>query len=159
MIRLRQDCLVFKNTDGSGVPASAHEFAVEIIGEAVGLLDEEVVKNAAHAVLHYFKEELHRTERDNRRVYGRIGRDAAQARLQYRLRAAKKEGAANHYFQSPGHRGSDRSRLRAAVFSRLRDRVRSGLGKSPVMLRFRGLRDCVKHLARARKDGTHAARR
>src|ERR1041384_1215785 len=61
MILLRRDCLVFKKPDGESIPAAAQEFAVELIGEALGLLDEEVVKNAAQAVLHYFREELGQT--------------------------------------------------------------------------------------------------
>src|SRR4051812_7680234 len=61
MILLRHDCLAFKNAEGESIPGSATEFAVELIGEALTMLDEEIVTNAAHAVLHYFKEELGRT--------------------------------------------------------------------------------------------------
>src|SRR5258708_5992489 len=61
MILLRPDCLVFKKPNGDSFPSSAEEFAVELIGEAVGMLDEDIVRNAAAANLHYFKEELGRT--------------------------------------------------------------------------------------------------
>src|SRR3954468_3254941 len=154
MIRLRQDCLVFKNTDGTGVPASAHEFAVEIIGEAVGMLDEEVVKNAAHAVLHYFKEELHRTSVTIGEFTGAL--EDTLRKLGYNIDAAqpKKKGPqiiTSNLQEIVGQIGAGYELL---FFSRLRDEVRSGLGKSPELLRFRGLRDCVKHLAGAKRWNT-----
>ena len=151
MILLRHDCLVFKNKDGTGAPASAHEFAVEIIGEAVGMLDEEVVKNAAHAVLHYFKDELQRTSVTIGEFTGAL--EETLRKLGYKIDAAlpKKQNpnviTAN--LQDIAHQIGEGYEL--LFFSRLRDEVRSGLGKSPEMLHFRGLRDCVKQLAGAKR--------
>ena len=61
MILLRHDCLGFKLSTGEAIPCSAQQMTVELLGEAAHLVDEEVVKNVAEAVLHYFKSELGRT--------------------------------------------------------------------------------------------------
>src|SRR5688572_24629596 len=61
MILLRPDCLVFKTSSGENVPCSAQQVTLELLGDAVNQMDEEVVQNAAHAVLHYFRTELERT--------------------------------------------------------------------------------------------------
>ena len=58
MILLRHDCLVFKTMDGECIPCSSEEVTLEIIGDAIGLLDENVIKEASAGVLHYFKSEL-----------------------------------------------------------------------------------------------------
>jgi hypothetical protein len=154
MILLRHDCLVFKNTDGSGVPASAHEFAVEIIGEAVGMLDEEVVKNAAHAVLHYFKDELHRTSVTIGEFTGAL--EETLRKLGYNIDAALPKKKTPNIVTSNLQEIADQIGVgyELLFFSRLRDEVRTGLGQSAEMLRFRGLRDCVKHLAGAKRWNT-----
>ena len=61
MILLRHDCLVFKTMDGECIPCSSEEVTLEIIGDAIGLLDETVIKEASAGVLHYFKSELGKT--------------------------------------------------------------------------------------------------
>ena len=61
MILLRHDCLVFKTMDGEMIPCSSEEVTLEIIGDAIGLLDEHVIKEASAGVLHYFREELGKT--------------------------------------------------------------------------------------------------
>jgi len=58
MILLRHDCLVFKTSDGDSIPCSAEQVTLEIIGDAIAQLDEQTVKQASAAVLHYFKAEL-----------------------------------------------------------------------------------------------------
>src|SRR2546428_9403662 len=57
MIQLHPDCLMFQMDGGDAIPCSAELVAVELIGEAAGALDPELVRNAARAVLHYFKVE------------------------------------------------------------------------------------------------------
>lgn len=146
MILLRRDCLVFKKPDGEGEPSPAKEFAVELIGEALGLLDEEVVQNAAQAVLHYFREELGRTNI----TIGEFSTALEETlrKLGYNIQAAQPKTTA------PGVLTTDLSQLASqsgigyelVFFSRLRDELRSGLGKSPQVLRFLGLRHCVKQL-------------
>ena len=61
MIHLRHDCLVFSTADGQSIPCSVQQVAVEFMGDSIGLVDEEVIQQAAEAVLHYFKTDLGRT--------------------------------------------------------------------------------------------------
>ncbi|MEO8429221.1 MAG: hypothetical protein ABI651_19190, partial [Verrucomicrobiota bacterium] len=61
MIQLHSDCLVFKSETGPAIPCSAELVTIELIGEAAELLDPDLLRNAAAAVLHYFKEELGRS--------------------------------------------------------------------------------------------------
>ena len=60
MIRLREDCLWLKGEDGVVIPCSVEQITLEIIGGGQGLLDPEVLRHAAAAVLHYFKVEMSR---------------------------------------------------------------------------------------------------
>jgi hypothetical protein len=151
MILLRPDCLVFKKANGEGVPNGAKEFAVELIGEALGMLDEEVVKNAAEAVLHYFREELGRTSV----TIGEFSTALEETlrKLGYSIKSAQPKT------MDPGVLTTDLREIASQsgigyellFFSRLRDEFRNGLGKSPQVLRFLGLRHCVKHLLGAKK--------
>ena len=61
MTQLKPDCLMFQTTDGERVPCSAEWVSFELIGESATLVDPELVRHAAAAVLHYFKHELHRS--------------------------------------------------------------------------------------------------
>src|SRR5438552_3224385 len=60
MILLRPDCLVFKTPNGESIPCAVEKVTVELIGGAVDSLDKDLIRNAAVAVLHYFREELGR---------------------------------------------------------------------------------------------------
>src|SRR5579859_6370748 len=60
MIALRSDCLLFQMSNGETIPCSADMIAVEIVGEANGLLEPETLRHAAASVFHYFKSELGR---------------------------------------------------------------------------------------------------
>ncbi len=60
MIQLHPDYLMFQLPNGDSVPCSAETVTFELIGDAAGELDPDVVKNAAAAVLHYFQQDLKR---------------------------------------------------------------------------------------------------
>ena len=62
MIHLRHDCLVFEFPTGELIPCSAEEIALELSLEEGQSFDPEILKNAAAAVLHYFRFELQRQE-------------------------------------------------------------------------------------------------
>jgi hypothetical protein len=152
MILLRRDCLVFKKPNGEGIPGTANAFAVDVIGEALGLLDEEVVKNAAEAVLHYFKEELGRATITIGEFSAAL--EETLRKLGYNIKSAKTKTATD-----PGVLTRDLREIASQsgigyellFFSRLREEVRDSLGRSPQILRFLGLRKCVKHLLGAKK--------
>jgi hypothetical protein len=58
MIQLHPDYLIFQTSQGELIPCSAESVTIELIGEASSVLDQETVRQAAAAVVHYFKQEL-----------------------------------------------------------------------------------------------------
>jgi hypothetical protein len=151
MIQLHADCLMFQMTDGESVPCSAELVAVELIGPAASAVDSELVRNAARAVLHYFKTELGKTSVS----VGEFSQALAQVLRGFGLIVKPAQPA-----EPPGPIAeSDLGQLACesgkgfelAFFPRLREQLRQDLVGSPRIVRFKGLRGCVKQLAGARR--------
>jgi hypothetical protein len=151
MIALRSDCLVFQLKNGESIPCSPDMIAVEIVGEANGLLEPETLRHAAASVFHYFKTELAR-EAVTIGEFS-LALEKALSHLGYSIHAQEPAGA-------PGDIGdADLARiinetggsLELLFFPRLRDELRIRLRHSPQRVRFHGLRGCVKQLAGARR--------
>ena len=151
MIQLRSDCLVFETAKGEAIPCSVEQVTVEVIGEAVARLDKELIGHAAAAVLHYFREELGRT-------YVTLG-EFAEA-LERVLRGFGLAVSATSKPKSkPRVAEADLRQLafdsgkgcELVFFPRLRAELRDRLRTSPQLLRFTGLRGCVKQLVGARR--------
>jgi len=151
MIRLHPDCLLFEMAGGESIPCSAELVTIELIGEEASLLDPELIRNAARAVLHYFKIEMGRTSVS----VGEFSDALASVLRGFGLSvkpSAKLE-------TSRPVRESDLGRLaresgkgfELAFFPLLRAELRKQLGQSPCLVRFTGLRNCVKQLAGARR--------
>jgi len=161
MILLREDCLVFNDHTGEGVPCSVHELTAELVGADAQWLDGEMLGHAAGALLHYFKAEKGLTT---------VSMAEFTAALERVLRGL---GLAPVPAQTPGS-GAGLSPVDPApsrvidadlrelapdgdpcgelfFFPRLRAALCSRLEGPPVVLRFRGLRACVKRLAGARR--------
>ena len=151
MIQMHADCLTFNMPDGESIPCSAELVTIELIGEAADVLDPEVVRNAARAVLHYFKVELGRTEVSvgefsevlagvlrgfGLTVDGSGGGGKRRRIIGYDLRKLACESGKG---------------FELLFFPRLRDELHQQLQLSPRVIRFRGLRGCVKQLAGARR--------
>jgi hypothetical protein len=147
MIALHHDCLLFQLHSGESVPCSAEMITVEIVGEAHGFLDPEMLRHAAASVFHYFKVEL--------------AREAVTVG-EFSLALEKVLGHLGHTLSAsaPGEiSDTDLARLvretgdslELFFFPRLRDELRIQLRQSPRLVRFRGLRGCVKQIAGARR--------
>ena len=54
MMHPRPDGLIFKMPDGESIPCSAELVTVNLLGEAAGLLDLEIVQHGARGVLDQF---------------------------------------------------------------------------------------------------------
>ncbi|HEX4350697.1 MAG TPA: hypothetical protein VH251_09920 [Verrucomicrobiae bacterium] len=151
MIALHSECLLFQLKNGESVPCSADMIAVEIIGEANGLLEPETLRHAAASVFHYFKTELAR-EAVTIGEFS-LALEKALHHLGYTIHA--QEPAA----PPTDNPGADLARmvsetdssLELLFFPRLRDELRVRLRHSPRVVRFHGLRGCVKQLAGARR--------
>jgi hypothetical protein len=151
MIQLHPQALLFETPAGESIPCSAEEVTVELGGLMADLLDPQLVRHAACAVLHYLKVELGRTQITMgefaaalARVLRGFGVDIQQAEV-----------------PTPGNPlpETDLNRLAAEAgrgfellfFARLRAELQGRLAVSPSVLRFTGLRGCVKQLAGARR--------
>jgi hypothetical protein len=151
MIELHPDCLMFQLPGGESIPCSAEVIAVKLLGEAADLLDHHLVQNAARAVLHYFKVEQHKTfvsvgefSQALASVLRGFGLgvhsvDAAQVPRRV-LESDLRELACE---SGPG--------FELAFFQRLRDQLQRQLTESPQIIRFTGLRGCVKQISGARR--------
>lgn len=150
MIQLRPDCLIFQTGDGEQIPCSAEWITLELMGEGASWIDPMVVQNASAAVLHYFKHELSRD-------FVSVGEFALA--LEKVLRSFGLSVYADSESYSPPADElcvleSDLREMAAAAgkgfelvfFPNLREELKSKMGQSPHVLRFRGLRGCVKQL-------------
>jgi len=152
MILLRHDCLVFENPDGQSIPCSATEVTFELLGDAVQSFDKEMIKNAASGVLHYFKEGLGRNSVSLAEFS--IALEQALGALGLKVKAEEVPEPAGsdvaetdllHLAFQPG-KGCE-----LFFFPSLREELRRKLELSPRVLRFRGLRFCVKQLTGSKR--------
>ena len=149
MIQLHSDCLVFETSNGEAIPCSAEMVTVELIGEAVASLDRELVRNAAAAVLHYFKHELGKN-------YVTVGEFSMALERVLRGFGLSVKSANTQEASTTSARVAESDLRQLACesgkgfellfFPRLRDEVKAQLSQSPRLLRFVGLRSCVKQL-------------
>ncbi|HEY2329341.1 MAG TPA: hypothetical protein VGI63_05965, partial [Verrucomicrobiae bacterium] len=130
------------------VPCSAEMVTVEIIGEPHSQLDPEMLRHAAASVFHYFKVEL---ERESVTV-GEFSRalEKVLSHLGYTIHGGGPPGEINDTdLLRLVHEAGDSREL--FFFPRLRDELRVQLRQSPRVVRFRGLRGCVKQLTGVRR--------
>ena len=149
MITLASDCLLFQMANGERVPFSAEMITVEISGDTAKWLDQEFVTHAAKAVFHYFRAEL-----------GRQTVTVAEfAEAMEKVLGGFAEPDAPKDESVPSVLESDLSRLarefgqgcELIFFPRLRRELRQQLQQAPKVVRFRGLRGCVKQLVGAQR--------
>jgi hypothetical protein len=150
MIQLRSDCLEFETASGESIPCAAEQVTVELIGEAVASLDKDLVRQAAAAVLHYFKHELGRSfvtvgefTLALERVLRGFGLEVQCAPTAPALPPVTELDLRLLAFQSG-------QGFELIFFQRLREELDTQLRQSPRVLRFKGLRGCVKQLMGAR---------
>ena len=151
MITLASDCLLFELANGESVPFSAEMISVELAGTSAGKFDPHFVQHAANAVFHYFKHDL-----------GRLTITVAEfaCLLEKVLRgfgviasSAEVDAAKPRVLEADLRQIASESGLGCELFffPRLRDELRHQLRREPGMVRFHGLRGCVKQLAGARR--------
>ena len=164
MILLRPDCLVFKTTDGEHVPCSAHEVTVELIGDSAAWLDKDLVGHAAEAVLHYFKSEKGQNSvsvaefsEALERVLRGLGLDVKAGETSESSPLDISPEPAPRVVEADLQQLVGESDLGGELvfFPRLRDTLRREMDGTPKVLRFHGLRPCVKQLTGAKRWSTH----
>ena len=150
MILLRNDCLVFEMSNGDKIPCAASTVTVELMGSSAEVVDREVIEHATAAVLHYFHHDLQRTE---------VTLSEFTEALETALRGMGLNVTCDTS-QPPERVVNADLRVLASesgkafelgFFSRLREQVRHELEVGPDLIRFIGLRSCVKQLAGAQR--------
>ena len=150
MILLRNDCLVFEMSNGDKIPCAASTVTVELMGSAVEQVDREIIEHATAAVLHYFHHDLQRTE---------VTLSEFTQALETALRGMGLNVTCDMSEKTTRIANSDLRVLASesgkafelGFFTRLRDQVRHELRLAPEIIRFFGLRSCVKQLAGAHR--------
>jgi hypothetical protein len=151
MIQLKPDCLIFQTSDGDHVPCSAEWITLELMGEGATWIDPEIVHHASAAVLHYFKHELSQD-------FVSVGEFAIALEKVLRgfgLSVYADNDTANAPVREMCVLESNLQELASTAgkgfellfFPHLREDLKNKMGQSPHVLRFHGLRGCVKQLA------------
>lgn len=150
MILLAADCLLFQLSNGESVPVTAETVSVELIGGIAASLEPEMVQNATAAVFHYFKRDLFREVVSVEEFAGAL--EKVLRGFGFQLHTVD-QGA-------PGAVDADDLCVLANAtggellfFPELRRALRLQLSRSPRMIRFYGLRGCVKQLTGSRRWG------
>jgi hypothetical protein len=150
MILLSSDYLLFELESGERIPFSAETISVELTSGEGSPFDSDFLEHAIKAVFHYFQNELGRESVKVSEFSGAMERV---------LRGFLRDGAqpAETLADRPVAEADLRRLLDEAdqtellFFPRLRNELRAQLRVQPRLLRFRGLRGCVKQLAGARR--------
>lgn len=151
MMQLNPDYLVFKTTAGENIPCSVELVAIELMGDAISMVDPELIHNASAAVLHYFKTELGRHSVSVgefslalERVLRGFGVNIkTETQEEESIRVAESDlrevaAAAGESFE-------------LLFFARLREEMRRKIEEEPHVVRFKGLQGCVKQLVGAQR--------
>ena len=154
MILLRQDCLVFRTADGEGIVCSATEVATTLLGDSADKLGHTFLSNAVEAVLHFFKVDLDRSSVSIEefssalvKILRGFGLNAYQE-IEANPKPLRIADADLRGIAADSGKGFE-----LLFFSRLRAELRTRIDQSPQVIRFRGLRGCVKELTGARRWG------
>ena len=149
MISLSQDCLLFELASGESIPFSSEMIAVELIGDGATQCDPELIQHAAASVFHYFRNDLARETV----TVGEFAEALEKVLRGLGLYVSPGENPdanlAGADLQALARESGDAREL--VFFPRLRRELQTLLRRSPRLVRFRGLRGCVKHLTGARR--------
>ena len=153
MIQLRSDCLVFKTATGHMIPCSAELLSIELIGEAAAALEPEHVRHAVAAVLHYFKYDQGRVEVSFAEFSEALERALQGFGVTIKTPSAPAPEPDRRVCESDLRQLACESGkgFELIFFNRIREELRSKLEASPRLVRFVGLRSCVKQLTGAQR--------
>lgn len=151
MILLADNFLFFQLPSGESVPFTAEMISVELTDGSGEPFDQEFLEHAAASVFHYFKTELERKTVSVAEfaaafesVLNGLGLKLHGGRI-----AMTRDDSANKDLQLLAFHAGGGGEL--AFFPRLRSAVRAQFQLTPRLVRFHGLRDCVKSLLGAER--------
>ncbi|MGC3961568.1 MAG: hypothetical protein QM813_27680 [Verrucomicrobiota bacterium] len=151
MILLADNFLFFQLPSGESVPFTAEMISVELADGSAEPFDQEFLEHAAASVFHYFKNDLERKTVSVAEfasafesALNSLGLKLCGGRI-----ATARDDAANKDLQMLAYHAGGGGEL--AFFPRLRTAVRAQFQLTPRLIRFHGLRDCVKSLLGAER--------
>jgi hypothetical protein len=150
MIWLAQDCMLFELSSGESIPFSAEMISVELMGDAADKFDPEVIRHAAASVFHYFRHDLAREQV----TVGEFAQALEKVLRGLGFKVQPAEGSeifpTTADLRALARESGDAREL--IFFPRLRNELRTQLQTAQQrVVRFRGLRGCVKQLAGAQR--------
>lgn len=151
MIWLGSEYLMFQMPSGESVAFSSDAIAVEIVDETDGELDSNMVRQAANAVYHYFKHELGR-QTVTVSEFAKAMEKALDG-FEISIVSTKPNRPTQSVVEADLCKivqDSGRA-FELTFFPRLRSELKTHLTSSPNVLRFTGLRSCVKELTGAKR--------
>jgi hypothetical protein len=151
MIWLGSEYLMFQMPSGESIAFSSEAIAVEIVDETDGELDSNMVRQAANAVYHYFKHELGRQTV----TVSEFAKAMEKALDGFEISIVSTKSARTTQSVAEADlwkiaQDSGRA-FELTFFPRLRNELRTQLIGSPNVVRFTGLRSCVKALTGAKR--------
>ena len=152
MIALASDCMMFKLANGDTVPFSPTNITIEVDAGTASGFDPDFIRHAANAVFHFFQYELKR-ETISVAEFAEAMEKVLSGFSPAKNSLPAQEKKALYILESDLVRLARESGKDADLFffSILREELRRQLKHAPHIVRFRGLRCCVKHLTGARR--------
>jgi hypothetical protein len=151
VIALRTDCLVLRLAEGWGTPWTAGTVPTELLGDSAATVDPDFLSHATNAVLHYFKHELG-CESVTAPEFTRAMKKVLQG-LAWESPVSMSVAPPRRIVESDlcrlARESGDAGEL--AFFPLLREELRRQVMRGPEVLRFQGLRPCVKEILGVRK--------
>jgi len=150
MIALAADCILLRRPNGESEPVNSQAISIDVVTEGQSPFDEDFIKEASTAVLHYFKIEEGRESV----TLAEFAEALEKALLGFDpVTQPAEPGGGQRIVEAdlPGLIGETETAFELTFFRKLRNELRSQLRRSPQILRFRGLRDCVMRLTGARR--------
>jgi hypothetical protein len=151
MIALASDFLLFELTSGERLPFSAEMISVELMGDSGSVLEPEFVKHAAASVFHYFKHELGQDTVSVVEFAGALEKVLRGLGCTVRSSEPIESSVENVEADLVWLANESGGGCELTFFPKLRGALRTQLKSSPRLVRFHGLRGCVKRLAGARR--------
>jgi hypothetical protein len=151
MIQLHPEYLIFRTSQGELIPCSAESVTIELIGDASSFLDPDTVREAAAAVVHYFKNDL-----GQHTVSVAEFSDALERALKcfgYEVTTSALENGRAPIGTDLREVAAASENFELSFFKQLRDEFRRQARHSDEVVRFCGLRGCVKRLLGAKRWG------
>jgi len=153
VILLHADCLLFRLPSGESVPMCPEMITIQPSSDTAAVIDSEMVQESVAAVFHYFKHEVGCQS---------VSMDEFTAALEKVFRGfgfaglrSKTLDWASAAFEPDLRRLAQESGVGSELFffPRLRTEMQKQLRQPAQVVRFHGLRGCVKQLAGARHWG------